>query len=113
MRCPRCDSTNTQKAINIDPRGPSLPLSCLVMLLTWVLVVLVIVLMMVLSHRFLFDGNEPAAWSRFVGLLPTLSGVLILVIGLIRYSKKKDRHRLTMADRNGSWSCLKCGESWN
>ena len=113
MQCPICNSVDTKYVVAAPlPRKPSLVLSCLVMFLIWIVVIVLIVIAMTLAERFLFHGKEPETVAKIIGLLPMLSGVAILVGGLIRWVLKRDCHQLLISKQHDTWTCSYCQNSW-
>jgi hypothetical protein len=113
LHCPRCNSLNTKRAPAFaQPRRPSLVRGCLLMFLIWIVVIVLIVVFMALARRFLFHGSEPEIFGKIVGLLPTLSGLVILAVGLVRWVQKRNRHQLLISEQLDTCSCSDCGHSW-
>src|SRR6202158_49577 len=98
MLCPKCNSTVTKMPGVAPQRPPSLLLGCIVMFLSWIVFVVCIAMVGGLARRFLFNGSGPELLPKIVTFLPLMSGILILVIGLIVYSRKKKRHDLLISE---------------
>jgi hypothetical protein len=112
MLCPKCNSTVTKMPGAAPQRGPSLLLGCAVMFVSWLGFVFGVALLMGFVQRFLFSGNNPVLLSKILAGVPLTSGILILCIGLVVYSRKNNRHRLLVSELQSTWSCPQCGESW-
>ena len=112
MLCPKCNSTVTKMPGAAPQRVPSLLFGCTVMFLSWIAFVFCVAVVMGLVQRYLFGGNNPVLLSKILAAVPLTSGILILVIGLVVYSRKNNRHRVLVSELRDTWSCLQCGESW-
>lgn len=95
------------------PRSPSLLLGCLGMFLVFILFIFAIGMFGGAIERSLPKGQPLETWLKLKPLIPLSVGVLILVVGLIRYAAKKKRHAPLLTQWQNTWACLKCGATWS
>ena len=93
------------------PRGPSLILSLLGMLIVFLLAKWAIGKVAPLGVSSL-HGQAMEMWLRFNSLLPIVVAGLILIFGLLFYSAKRKKHAVRMNEWQNTWMCLQCGGMW-
>lgn len=93
------------------PRGPSLIFRLLGMLVIFLLTTWLIGKVGPVVIPWFHDQGR-GLWLRFGFLVPIVVAVLILFIGLLRYSANRHQYVRRLGEWENTWMCLQCGGTW-
>jgi hypothetical protein len=82
------------------------------MMVAWISSVFLIVAIASLAQRFLYSERESHSLGPVVGLLPTLSALIILIAGVVWWVRRRDRYQAMILRQRETWNCYSCGYSW-